>query len=156
MRKERLFYCFFHLAFMLTVFFSIRVFFHRHWQFTGQQEKGEDHLLFHSTISTCSRTLRQLFATLHVRWLSTIFNRKASIYQTATRWDLSPYRITIWWNYWWCNVCLFAWWIDSRFLLERFDMGNRWIWTHINYHPGFTNEPTNQVCSSPWNFMKEL
>ena len=38
----------------------------------------------------------QTFATLHVRWLSHIFNRTACIYQTATRWDLPAYRITIW------------------------------------------------------------
>ena len=30
-------------------FFSIRVFFHRHWRFTGQQGKRGGHLLFHST-----------------------------------------------------------------------------------------------------------
>ena len=46
---------------------------------------------------------------------------------------------------WWCNVCLFTWWIDSRFLLQRFDMGNWWIWTCIDYHPCITSEPTNQV-----------
>ena len=126
-------------------FFSIRVFFHRHWQFTGQQGKGGDHLLFHSTTSTRSRTFRHLFATLHVRWLSRIFNRSACVYQTATRWDLLPYRITIWVIDWWCNVCLFTWWIDSRFLLQRFDMGNWWIWTCIDYHPCITSEPTNQV-----------
>ena len=67
---------------------------------------GGDNLLFHSTTSTCSRTLRHLFATLHVRWLSRIFNRNACVYQTATRWDLPPYRITIWAIDWWCNVCL--------------------------------------------------
>ena len=77
-------------------FFSIRVFFHRHWRFTGQQGKGRVHLLFHSTTSTLLWTLRHLFATLHVRWLSHIFNRNACIYQTATQWDLPPYRITIW------------------------------------------------------------
>ena len=77
-------------------FFSIRVFFHEHWQLTGQQGKGQDHILFHSTTSTRSRTFRHSFATLHVRWLSHIFNRNACIYQTATRWDLPPYRITIW------------------------------------------------------------
>ena len=47
---------------------------------------------------------------------------------------------------WWCNVCLFTWWIDSRILLERFDIGNRWIWTRIDYHSCITSEPTNQVC----------
>ena len=76
--------------------FSIRVFFHGHWQLTGQQGKGGDHLLFHSTISTRSRTFKHLFATLHVKWLSHIFNCNACIYQTATRWDLPPSRITIW------------------------------------------------------------
>ena len=46
-------------------FFSIRVFFHGHWRLTGQQEKGGDHLLFHSTTSIRSRIFRHLFATLH-------------------------------------------------------------------------------------------
>ena len=43
--------------------------------------------------STRSQTFRHLFATVHVRWPSHIFNRTACIYQTATRWDLPPYRI---------------------------------------------------------------
>ena len=89
-----------------------------HWRFTGQQGKGGDRLLFHSTTSTRSRALRHLFATLHVRWLSRIFNRTACVYQTATRWDLSPYRITIWVIDWWCNVCFFNWWIVTKFLLS--------------------------------------
>ena len=76
--------------------FSIRVFIHGHWQPIGQQRKGGDHLLFHSTSSTRSRTFRHIFATLHVRWLSHIFNRTPCIYQTATRWHLPPCRITIW------------------------------------------------------------
>ena len=58
--------------------------------------EGRAHLLFHSTSSIRSRTFRHLFATLHVRWLSHIFHRNACIDQTATRWDLPPYRITIW------------------------------------------------------------
>ena len=89
-------------------FFSIRVLFHGHWQLTGQQGKGGDHLLFHSTTSSRSRILRNLFATLHVRWLSSVFNRNACVYQTATRWDLPPYRIIIWVIDWSCNVCLFV------------------------------------------------
>ena len=44
-------------------FFSIRVFFHGHWQLTGQQGKGGDLFLFHSTTSTRSRTFRHLCAT---------------------------------------------------------------------------------------------
>ena len=76
----------------------------------------------------------------------TIFNRNACVYQTATRWDLPPYRITIWVIDWWCNVFLFTWWIDIRLLLQRFDIANRWIWTRIVYQPCITSEPTNQVC----------
>ena len=96
--------------------FSIRIFFHRHWRLTGQQEKGEDHLLFHSTTSTHSRTFRHLFATLHVRWLSHIFNRTACIYQAATQWDLPPYRITIWLtDDVTLSFCLFTWWFDYSF-----------------------------------------
>ena len=97
-------------------FFSIRIFFHRHWWLTGQQGKGGDHLLFHSTTSTRSRTFRQFFATLHVRWLSHIFNRTTCIYQAATRWDLPPYRITIWLtDDVTLNFCLFTRWFDPSF-----------------------------------------
>ena len=132
--------------FPLGFFFPIRVFFHRHGLFTEKQGKGEYHLLFHSTTSICSRTLRHLFATLHVRWLSRIFNRNACVYQTASRWDLPPYQITIWLIDWWCNVCLFTWWIDSRFSLQQFDIVNQWIWTLIDYHPSIISKLTNQVC----------
>ena len=126
-------------------FFSARVFLHRHWRLTGQQGKRGDHLLFHSTTSTLSRTLRHLFSTLHVRWLSRIFNRSACVYQTATRWDLPPYRTTVWLIDWGSNVCL----LDELilgFYYSDFDMGNWWIWTHIGYHPWITSESTNQVC----------
>ena len=84
------------VAEIVPIFFSIRVFFDRHPQLTWQQGKKRDHFLFHSTTSTRSRTFRHLFATSHGRWLSHIFNRNARIYQTVTRWDLPPYRITIW------------------------------------------------------------
>ena len=66
-----------------------------------------------------------------MRRLSHIFNCNACVYQTATRWDLGPYPIAIWVIDWWCNVCLFTWWIDTRFLLQRFDIGNWRIWTRI-------------------------
>ena len=93
-----------------------------------------------SRITTCSRTFRYLFATLHLKWLSGIFNRNS-----FNRWDLPPYWITIWLIDCWCNVCLFTQWFDSRFLLHQFDMGNRWIWTRIDCHSCITNEPINQV-----------
>ena len=64
---------------------------------TAEKERGREgnHILFYSTTSTRSRTFRHLFATFHVRWLSHIFNCTTCICQTATRWDLPPYRTTI-------------------------------------------------------------
>ena len=60
------------------------------------------------------------------------FYRNACVYQTANRWDLPPYRITIWVMDWWCNICLFTWWIDSRFSITA-------IWhekpVDLNSHP---------------------
>ena len=81
--------------FFFSFFFSISVFLHGHWRLTGQQRKGEEYTLFHSTTSTLSRTFRHLFATFHVRWLSHIFDRIACIYHTATRWDFPLHRITV-------------------------------------------------------------
>ena len=99
-------------------FCSIRFFFHGHWRLTVQQGKGGDHVLFHFTTSTSSQTFRYLFATLHVRWLSPIFNHTACIYQTATQWDLPPYQITIWLiDDARLSVCLFTWWFDSSFFV---------------------------------------
>ena len=63
-------------CFIFIFIFFCQGFLHRHWQ----QGKGGDRLL-HSNTSTRSQTLRHLFATLHVRWLSRIFNRNAYVYQ---------------------------------------------------------------------------
>ena len=117
----------------------------------SQDSKGREGImfLFHSTTSTRSRTFRHFFATLHVRWLSRFFNRNACVYQTATRWDFPPYRITIWLiDDVTLSFCLFTWWFDCRFLLQQFETGNRWIRTLIDYHPCITSEPANQVCQS--------
>ena len=117
---------------LLELFFSIRVFFHRRWQLTGQQGKGEDHLLFHSTTSTNSRSFRHLFATLHVRWLSHIFNCNVFNYHTSTWWDLSPYRITIWLidNVMLIFICLL---VDLIlvFVTAIWHERNRWTWTRL-------------------------
>ena len=128
---------------IITIFFSIRVSFQGH---TGQQRKGGDHLLFHSTTSTRSRTFRHLFATLHVRWPSHIFNRNTCIYQTATRWDLPPYRITIWLiDVMLIFVCLLVD-LDLGFVTAIWHERNRRTQNRINYHLCITSEPTNQVC----------
>ena len=54
--------------------------------------------------------------------------------------------LPIWVIDWWCNICLFTWWIDTKFLLQRFDIGNRWMWARIEYQPCIASEPTKQVC----------
>ena len=76
-------------------FFSTRFFFTSNDDSTRQQGQGGDRLLFNPTTSTHSQTFRHLFATLHVRWLSHIFNRNTCIGQIATQWNLPPYWITI-------------------------------------------------------------
>ena len=65
-----------------------------------------------------------------MRWQSYIFNCNACVYQTATRWDLPPYPVTIWLIDWWSNICLFIWRINSRFLLQRF-----WHWKPVDLNP---------------------
>ena len=120
-------------------FFSWTLTTHR----TAGEERGPSFIpLYHSIHS---RTFRH-FATLHVRWLSHIFNRTTCIYQTATPWDLPPYRITIWLidDVTLVFVCL----RDNlilAFLIQQFEMGNQWVQTRINYQPCITSEPTNQV-----------
>ena len=92
----------------------------------GGEGRGGDQFLFHSTTS---------------------INRTACIYQTATRWDLPPFRITIWLTddaklvFF---VCLHDVLILG-FYYSNLDTGNRWTRTHIDYHPCITSEPTNQV-----------
>ena len=83
----------------------------------SQHSRGREGNIFYSTLPLPpAQTFRHSFANLHVRWLPHIFNRIACIYQTATWWDLPPYRIT--------NrliddgtlrFCLFTWWFDSSF-----------------------------------------
>ena len=127
-----------------TNFFSIRLFFPD--TDDSQDSRGKEGTIFYSILPLPPTDEHWDIATLHVRWLSRIFKRKACVYQTASRWNLPPYRITIWVIDWWCKVCLFTWWIDTTFLLQRYDIGNRWIWTRTDYHPCITSEPSNQVC----------
>ena len=46
------------LSLCFSFFFFYESFLHRHWRYIEQQGKGGDHLLFHSTTSTSSQTLR--------------------------------------------------------------------------------------------------
>ena len=98
--------------------FFIRVFFHRQWWFIRQQENGGGPFSFLSTTSTHSQIFRNLFETLHVRWLPNIFNCSAFMYQNATRWDSPSYWITIWViDDGMLISVLFTWWFDSRLFI---------------------------------------
>ena len=78
------------------------IFFLSGFFFTGtgdsQDSRGREGVIFFYTLPLPPAQEQSdiYVATLHVRWLSPIFNRTACIYQAATRWDLPPYRITIW------------------------------------------------------------
>ena len=126
--------------------FFYKGFLHRHWRFTGQQGKGG--AIFYSTLP---------LPLAHKHW---------DIYLQLCMWD--EYHIflittlvfarllldeiyhligfTMWVIDWSDTVSLLTWWTDTRFLLQRFDIGNWWIWTRIDYHPSITSEPTNEVC----------
>ena len=69
----------------INIFFSFRVFLLQTLTTHRTAEEGRDHFLFHSTTSNRSRTFRHWFTTLHIRWISHIFNRATCIYQTASR-----------------------------------------------------------------------
>ena len=129
----------------MFIFFSIRVSFHRHWRFTGQQKKGGDHLLFHSK-----------FSPAHEQW---------DIYLQLYMWDV--YHVFLMATLVFIRLLLdeiyhlieslFDWLTDDSmfvclldefilgFCYSNFDMGNRWIWTRIDCHSCITSEPTNQV-----------
>ena len=98
------------------------------------------HLLFHSTTSTHSRTLRLLFATWHVRWLSRI--SIATFVDEIYHLIELPFDLLN-------DDAMFVCLLDELilgFCFSDFDMRNRSISTRIDYHPCITSEPTNQVC----------
>ena len=136
------------------VFFSVRVFLHRHWRFTGQQ--GREGTNVYSTLPL-PPAHEHLIATLYVRWLSRFLNRNACVYQTATRWDLTPYWITIWLIDWLIDNAMFICLIDELilgFCYSDFDIGNWRIRTRIDYNPCITSEPINWHIMQIWLVLK--
>ena len=118
--------------------FFLSIYFHRHWRFAGQQRKGVNLRLFHATTSTRSWTFRQLFPTLHVKWdcyshLRLLLDEIYYLIELPFDWLIDDSIF----------VCLLDYLILG-FLLQQFHTGNRWIWTHIDYRPWITSEPTNQ------------
>ena len=112
-----------------------------------QDNRRRVRTIFYSTLPLPpAHTFRYLFATLHMRWLLLIFNCNTCIYQTATQWDLPPYRITIWLiNVMLIFVCLLVDLILG-FATAIWHERNRWNQTRIDYHPCITSKLTNQVC----------
>ena len=124
----------------------------------SQDSSGREGILvFRSNTSTRSRTFRHLFGTLHVRWLSYIFNRTACIYQTASRWNWPRYRITIWLidDVKLVFVCL----LDDLilgFCFSNLNTGNRETQTRIDYHPCIASKPTNQPTNQSPQIFEDL
>ena len=88
-----------HFVFCLVrnvkMIFSIRVFFHGHWRFTGQQRKEWDILLFHSTTSTRSQTSSHLFPPF--MWDGyDVFLIATLVFTRLLLWDLPSYWFIIW------------------------------------------------------------
>ena len=136
-------------------FFFYQGFLHRHWWFTGQQ--GREETIFYSTLPlppACEHSDIYLQLCMwddyHTFLIATlVFTRLLldeiyHIIELPFEWLIDDAMF----------VSLFTWWIDTRFLLQRFDIGNRWIWNRIDYHPCIRSEPTNQVCYSPPKFLR--
>ena len=66
----------------------------------SQDSRGREGTIFYSTLLLPPTHEHSDIYLQLCTWgaLSHIFNCNASIYQTATRWDLPTYRITIWFN----------------------------------------------------------
>ena len=80
----------------VLLFHFISLFFLSGFSFTdtddSQDSRGREGTIFCSTVPlpTAHEHSDIYFTTLHMRWLSHIFNGTACIYQAATRWDLPP------------------------------------------------------------------
>ena len=101
----------------------------------SQDSRGKEGTI---SYSTRSRTLRHLFATLHVRWLSHFFNRNACIYQTATRWDfntLSNYHFIDWW----CEVSYQVW-------SEKQQKSGHWSLKFCNFFNFFGHQNSSKLA----------
>ena len=115
------------------IFFSIRVFFTD--TDDSQDSIGREGTIFYSTLplppahehwDICLQLC--IWDDYHVFLIATfVFTRLLldEIYHLI--------ELPFWVIDWDCNICLFTWWIDTRFLLQRFEIGNRRIWTRIDY-----------------------
>ena len=102
------------MLFNSDIFFSIRVFFHGPWQFAGQQVKGGDHSLFHSTTSPAdehSNIYLQLctWDDYHIFLIATLVSTRLLLDEIYQLIEL----LFDWWSI--VDFRLFACWFDFRF-----------------------------------------
>ena len=123
-------------------FFSIRVFFHGHWQLTGQQGKGGDHLipLYHFYPLTNIQTFICNFA---CEMNITFFKRNA--FFTRLLHDEIYHLLELPFD-WLIEDAVFVCLLDDLVLGFCYSNGSRWIWNRIDYHPCITCEPISQAC----------
>ena len=123
-------------------FFSIKIFFHGHWQLTGQQGKGGP--IFYSTLPLPpahehSDIYLQLctWGGYHIFFIAMLVLTRLLLDEIYHLIELLFDWLKMW--YWFLFTCLLNWFFV---LLQLFDMRNRWTRTHIDYHPCITSEPT--------------
>ena len=80
----------------------------------SQDSSGREGIIFYSTLPLPpAHEHSDIYLQLCMWDDYHIFNRTACIYQAATRWDLPPYRITIWLiDDVILSFCLFTWWLQ--------------------------------------------
>ena len=124
------------------LFFSIRVFFTD--TNDSQDSRGREETIFYSTLPLPPADKHwDIYLQLCMWDDYRVFLIATLVFTRLLLGEiLPPYQITISMIDWWCNVCLFTGWIDTRFLLQRFDIGNRWILTRIDYHACITSKPS--------------
>ena len=130
-------------SYSFILFFSIRVFFHRHWLFTGQQGKT----IFYSNLplplahkhsdiylQLCIWDEYQVFLIASLVFTRQLLNEIYRLIELPFDWLMMQ----------WYFSCLFTWWFNSMFLLQQFEKGMQRIWTRIDYRPCITSKQTNQ------------
>ena len=131
---------------VLLFFFSIRVFFHGHWQLTGQQGKGGD-LFFPTLPLPPAHEHSDIYLQLcewddyHIFLIALLVFTRLQLHEIYHHTEL-PFDWLMMWSFF---VCLLNDLILG-FCYSNLDTGNRWTRARIDYHPFITSEPTNQVC----------
>ena len=139
-------------------FFSIKVFFNRHWRFIGQQGKGGNHLYSslplpstdeHSDVYMQLCTWDDYHIYLFTPLVTTrlLFDEIYHFIELPFDWQIDYGKLI--------SVCL----LDELildFLLQQSDITNRCIRIRNDYHPCFTKESTNQVRWLPQNGRQKM